>query len=613
MNCGGGARLDCCRKLFRELPRQVVSVAVFALLLAFAQPTKAQRATLDWKLHNVGSVRQLVTNMGTMWSASTNYPGLIYSEYPLNSLEEHIGEGGIWVGALVNGDTLVSCSSSWNSSFEFYPGSEPEDSVWVVPNGQSAAIPWWPGYTGVSDQDFVAKFSDYNVTSVGTHTPMYVDVFQTSYAWASPPLDEVIIYTYKVVPTRYELDDAYIALWVDGNVGFRGQGWDFALDDYSEYYENLNLGVSIDHAGGVDGKAVSPIGYRVYAPENAAPDSLRWTFNWYPGQGLGAPPSRDVDRYLQMAANEVMQNQQQPIGSQYMIAFGPFDLAVGDTLQFRIGQSMGEGFDGMMENVERIDWLVSRDFKVPSPPPPPPLRVTPRSREVTLTWEPQAGDVNPETYSDPNRADDVEQPFEGYRVYKSTQSTDGPWTLLAEFDVAGNDFGTNTGLEYELTDRGLLNNFEYYYTVTSYSKPDTVTQFPSQESSIGATAQSVVPGTQPPETVGQVAVVPNPYRGDAGYQSFNPPWEKPPPSRSRWLEQDRRIQFINLPDRCTIDIYTVAGDPVKTLRHESSTLGYEDWNLTSSVGQAVSSGVYLFAVEDLDTGEVQIGSFVIIK
>jgi len=123
----------------------------------------------------------------------------------------------------------------------------------------------------------------------------------------------------------------------------------------------------------------------------------------------------------------------------------------------------------------------------------------------------------------------------------------------------------------------------------------------------------VVPGTAPPSTVGQVAVVPNPYRGDVPYSSYNPPWEKPSGSRPWWMEQDRRIQFINLPRSCDIRIYTLAGDLVNTIYHQDASKGYEDWNLTSSVGQAVSSGLYLFTCEDRTNGQVQVGKFVIIK
>ena len=582
-------------------------------LLALVGTAEAQRTRLDWKLHDAGQVRQLITNMGTLWASGTNYPGLIYSEFPPNSLEEHLGEGGIWIGGIVEGDTLVSVSSGWNSSAEFYPGPQAADTIWVVSSGDTVDIPWWGTYRGVSDQDFVTKYSDYNITDQGTHQPMFLDVVQTSYAWASTPYDEVIVLTYNVIPTQNNIEQAYVAFWVDGNVGYRGGDWEFALDDYSEYYADMHLGVSRDAPGGRDGLSISPIGFRIYPPDGVDPQTLNWTFNWYPGQGLGAPPAEDALRYEQMAAGVVMENQARALGSQYIVSFGPLDLAVGDTLTFRVGQSLGEGFDGMMENVDRLDWLVENDFQVPSPPPPPPISVTPAAGQVTLEWKAEPGEVDPEQYQDPNRADSVAQPFEGYRIYKSSWSKTGPWTLLAEFDVAGNAYGSNTGLQYEFTDTGLLNNFEYFYTVTSFSKPDSVTNFPSQESSRNAPAIGVSPGTAPPETVGQVAVVPNPYRGDAGYQSFNPRWERPPDTRARWMEQDRRIQFINLPARCEIRIYTVSGDLVQTLRHESSTQGYEDWNLTSSVGQAISSGIYLFTVEDVENGEVQTGKFVVIK
>jgi hypothetical protein len=79
------------------------------------------------------------------------------------------------------------------------------------------------------------------------------------------------------------------------------------------------------------------------------------------------------------------------------------------------------------------------------------------------------------------------------------------------------------------------------------------------------------------------------------------------------MEQDRRIQFINLPTQCQIKIYTLAGDLVTTLDHHDAARGYEDWNLTSSIGQAISSGIYLFTVEDVTNAKVQVGKFVIIK
>jgi hypothetical protein len=583
----------------------------------FGMPyAQQQNVYLDWRMHDVGKVRQFISNIGSLWPTGYllgDFTGLIYCEFPPASFEEHIGEGGIWVGGIVTGDTLVSVTTSWNSSNEFFPGPEADDSIWVVAKGDTVDIPFWPDYVGVSDQDFVCLYSDYNLTNIANHLPMYVDVIQTSHAWSSPPLDEFIVYNFYVIPTRYDIKDGYIAYWLDGNVGYRGQGWSFALDDFSEYYESIYMGVSVDAPGGTDALAFSPIGMKIFPPDTVDPASLRWTFNWYEGQGGSAPPSNDVDRYLQMAEGIIMQNQLEPVGSQFIVSFGPFDIAVGDTLHFSIGEVLGEGIAGLMKNVDRLIWLENNNFRVPSPPPRPPLRVEIRSHEAHLKWNALPGQKNPETYTDPYRADSAEVPFEGYRVYKSTKSATGPWTLLAEFDLPDNEFGSNTGLDSQYTDLGLLNNFEYYYTVVAFSKPDTVADFPSQESSVNANAVTIVPGTAPPADVGKVAVVPNPYRGDIAYHEYNPPWERPDPSRDLWLEQDRRVQFINLPAQCEIKIYTLSGDLVATLRHNSFDRGFEDWNLTSDIGQAVASGIYLFTVEDNNTGNVQVGKFVIIK
>ena len=575
----------------------------------------SQEANLDWKMHDVGKVRQFVSNIGSLWPELqfSGWSGLIYCEYPPGSFEEHVGEGGIWVGSIHDGDTLVSVTTSWNSYAEFYPTSASDDTVWVVSNHDTVDIPYWPHYVGVSDQDFVCRYGDYNILNVSTHHPLYLDVIQTSYAWSSAPLDEMIVYNFYIISKQYDLTDVYVAYWLDGNVGYRGTGWGFALDDYSNYYEDHYMGVSIDHAGGTDGQAISPIGVKIIPPDNVDPASLRWTFNWYEGQGGSAPPSADGLRWEQMAAGVIMRNQFEPIGSQFIIAFGPFDINKDDTLHFSVGEILGEGISGVLKNADRLDWLHENNYEVPSPPPKPPLKVEIQNQAVTLNWKAGPGELNPETYYDPHRADSAQVPFEGYRVYKSTQSSRGPWTLLGQYDLPDNDYGENTGLVREFTDVGLLNNFEYYYAVTAFSKPDSVSDYPSLESSISAGTVTVVPGPEPPKEVGQVAVVPNPYRGDIAYHTFNPPWERPDPSRNKWLEQDRRIQFINLPAQCEIKIYTLAGDLVATLTHNDFQRGFEDWNLTSSVGQAVSSGIYLFTVKDRMSGDVQTGKFVIIK
>ncbi|MBN1347774.1 hypothetical protein JXJ21_00030 [candidate division KSB1 bacterium] len=592
---------------------------IILLLLIFTNALIAQWTNLDWKMHNVGKVRQLVTNKGAFDDSHdkvrTDYPGLIYCEMPPGSNEEHVYQAGIWIGATLapdGGDTLVSVTRTHFTPHEFFPSAEPWDSIWVATKADTLDIPYWPNYTAISDQDFVCKYSDYNILNITDHTPMYLDVIQRSYAWSSAPLDEFIVLNYDVIPQKIDLYNIYIGFWLHGEIGNNDVADNF-IDEITLFYPDQHMAVGEDAQGGNDGTAISPIGIKVLEP---ADTSLTWTYKWYDHEHLGGY-GRDPLRYREaMTSGVIMPRRSDPEIERVhvSICFGPFEaLSVGDTLHFEIGEVFGYGLESMLANAEYLEFLRDRDYKVPFPPPRPPIRVTTRSHEVDIGWEPLAGDINPELYFDPYRGDNSPQPFEGYRVYKSTVSAQGPWTLLAEYDLPDNNYGLNTGIEYYYTDIGLLNNVEYYYTVTAFSKPDTATMFPSQESSANANAKEAIPGTPSPPSVGQVAVVPNPYRGDIAYHTYNPQWEKPDGTRQRWMEQDRRIQFINLPGQCEIKIYTLAGDLVSTLFHDNLHKGYEDWNLTSSVGQAISSGIYLYTVEDSKTGDVQIGKFVVIK
>lgn len=584
---------------------RITNGIVLTLLVAAGTGT-AQFTKLDWKLTTVGQVRQVLTNQGTLNKASTRFPGLINCEYPPGSGEEHLYQGGIWVGAVMpNGDTAVSETQSHFGFNEFYPSPEPWDTIWVGSKGDTLNIPYWPGYVALSDQDFVCRYSDDALLNIPDHKPLDLDIIQTTYSWGSGQLDAFLLHTYYILPKKIPLKDAYVAFWLHGSTGTINCGDNF-IDEYTHYFPKTHMGVDEDSPGFCDGTAISPIGFAVMSPSDT---TLRWSFTYWEHETM---PLRDPAEYQVMSSGTIMPDRLDPARAHIILSFGPFQLKVGDTLKVQMAEVFGTGMSGMLKNAAYLQFLKSKSFRVPSPPPRPVFSVTTDSHQATLAWGPQVGGVDPETYTDPYRGDTISHPFEGYRLYKSTKSADGPWTLLADYDVI-DSYGFNTGLQYRYVDTGLLNNIEYYYSLTTYSLPDRVINFPLQESSVSGNVRTVIPGTAPPPTVGEVAVVPNPYRGDVVYNSYNPPWEKPSAGRPYWMEQDRRIQFINLPPSCEIKIYTLAGDVVNTIRHSDPNKGYEDWNLTSHVGQAIASGIYLFSCEDLQNGKVQVGKFVIIK
>ena len=93
------------------------------------------------------------------------------------------------------------------------------------------------------------------------------------------------------------------------------------------------------------------------------------------------------------------------------------------------------------------------------------------------------------------------------------------------------------------------------------------------------------------------------------------------------------IHFYNLPQNCTITIYTVAGEIVDKINHDASTYtgddiawfenfadedvvfsgGMHSWDVVSEADQAIATGMYLYTVKDENSGDIQRGKLVIIK
>ena len=102
----------------------------------------------------------------------------------------------------------------------------------------------------------------------------------------------------------------------------------------------------------------------------------------------------------------------------------------------------------------------------------------------------------------------------------------------------------------------------------------------------------------------KVSVVPNPYVGAAR-------WE--PQRLTSSGRGERKIYFINLPSKATIKIFTISGDHVKTIEHESNLLdGKASWDLKSKSGLDIAPGVYVYHIDAPGIGE-KIDRFAIIK
>jgi hypothetical protein len=102
-----------------------------------------------------------------------------------------------------------------------------------------------------------------------------------------------------------------------------------------------------------------------------------------------------------------------------------------------------------------------------------------------------------------------------------------------------------------------------------------------------------------------IYVVPNPY---VAANEIEPGNRLPDKNRG-----ERRIYFENLPPKCTIRIFTLSGELVTTLEHDSGMdNGREFWNLLNRDGFSVAYGIYLAHIDAPGIGE-KLLKFALIK
>jgi hypothetical protein len=252
-----------------------------------------------------------------------------------------------------------------------------------------------------------------------------------------------------------------------------------------------------------------------------------------------------------------------------------------------------------------------------------------------------------------------EQDFEGYRLYRTKLAEDLPgrdlfssFSLIADLDSV-NGIGFDTGFDfarlgepvtfgevftdpltgeeqtifyhYGFENEGVLNGWQYAYSVTAFDRGDPEINLGSLESSRLSNVVRVFPGTPSREELmaagsdePKVGVYPNPYRANGAWDGN--------------LERERKIYFYNLPSQSEVRIFTLSGDLVDRFEHQGSYSGGDiqwfgqfargdkvfsggehAWDLVTRDDQALASGLYFYTVEDLSTGRLQRGKFMVIK
>ncbi len=148
-------------------------------------------------------------------------------------------------------------------------------------------------------------------------------------------------------------------------------------------------------------------------------------------------------------------------------------------------------------------------------------------------------------------------------------------------------------------DCNATNGFTYYYAVTSFDrgyissssqqgleKFDNCFVEQGQPFECPADLHPLEMEVPPQNDLYNVYVVPNPYRSGGSRLT----------SENYHNFPDDLLRFVNVPEACTIRIFTVSGDLVWEYMQTGGG-GTVEWDLTNRGGQSVTSGVYIYRVE----------------
>ena len=152
--------------------------------------------------HRVGKIQLSVTNIGTIGDAFVGGLDAFTGEpalgcvYPKGSSNRYLFGGAFWIGAVVDGDTLVSVGADgWIISPEMHPDDMPLG--YLV--RRSINDPITPN--AISEDDIIAVYYDtltgsniYDEIDGRFHRPLGIKITQNSYAWSYPHVDDFVLF-----------------------------------------------------------------------------------------------------------------------------------------------------------------------------------------------------------------------------------------------------------------------------------------------------------------------------------------------------------------------------------------------------------------------------------
>ncbi|MBN8707195.1 MAG: hypothetical protein J0L62_15090 [Bacteroidetes bacterium] len=317
------------------MPTSKILPAIFIASLlgtnVYSQDLFQQKAT---SVGNIGVTFSNTSVIGNAFNANFQR-GMPSLEYPLGSGIEHLFNGGLWVGAIVNGQYLVSTGASGGDSNGYGPGDAGYEFTADTLKSQfleQSSLTDSPFFDpkAISHQDLTVTYTDGNLNIPGLQnipirnhlSPLGIRVTQQTYTWNYSFADFFVLINYTIKnESKDTLKNAYVGVWNDfvvRNVNITApRGTDFFNKHGNGIIDSLSTAYAYDISGDV-GFTDTYIGCTILGgywrgnfikKSNLLNGSAKtqvnynfWGFNSAAQQG--EPPANDFDRYLKMAGSQ---------------------------------------------------------------------------------------------------------------------------------------------------------------------------------------------------------------------------------------------------------------------------------------------------------------------
>jgi hypothetical protein len=300
-------------------------IFTYIALFSISMLTYGQADIYVEEVTSAGNVAATISNLGIIgnsFSGSFNVEGKPSCEYPAGSGIEHIFDGGLWVGGLINGEVAVS-TGAVDASRGYSTGGAGFEFTSKNPLVERSALFNSPFFDpqAISHQDFSSTFYDtslfVNTASsrirINSHnTPLGIQVDFSALNWNFSFANFFVILNFEITNINsVPIDSVFIGYWMDGvvrNVNITPPGGSaFFNKGGNNYIDSLGLAYEFDATGDV-GFTDSYVGIKYLGGElnGACPanESFDIHYNTWQFQNTSDPlyffPTTDVQKYNKM-------------------------------------------------------------------------------------------------------------------------------------------------------------------------------------------------------------------------------------------------------------------------------------------------------------------------